>query len=54
VPDETARRAVLSLLYSYRDLNDTDLIDLPATPLISHKVRLAPGTKPYLVKSQKR
>jgi hypothetical protein len=54
VPDETARRAVLSLLYSYRNLNNTDLIDLPTTSLISHKVRLAPGTKSYSVKSQKR
>jgi hypothetical protein len=51
VPNETAQRAVLSLLYSYKDLNDTDLIDLPIIPLISHKVRLTPGIKPHLVKS---
>jgi hypothetical protein len=51
VSNETARRAVLSLLYSYKDLNDTDLIDLSATSFISYKVRLAPGTKFYLVKS---
>ena len=54
IPDDSCRRAVLELLYTYQDLNGTNLKDLPATTLITHKVRLTPGTKPHSVKSQKR
>ena len=53
VPKE-ARHKVLSLLYHYRHLNGTDLKDLPCTDLITHRVRITPGTKPRSAKSQKR
>ena len=48
------RLRVLSLLYQYRHLNREDLRDLPCTDLITHRVRIAPGTKPVSAKTQKR
>ena len=53
-PDKEARHKVLSLFYHYRHLNGTDLKNLPCTDLITHRVRIAPGTKPHSCKSQKR
>jgi hypothetical protein len=38
IPNNSARHLVLELLYTYYDLNSTDLRDLPATPLITYKV----------------
>ena len=48
------RLRVLNLLYQYRHLNREDLRDLPCTDLITHRVRIAPGTKPASAKFQKR
>ena len=45
---------MLCLLYHYRHLNGTDLTDLPCTDLITHRVRIAPGTKPASNTTQKR
>ena len=54
VPDEKARHKVLSLFYHYRHRNGTDLRDLPCTDLITHRVRITPGTKSASNKTQKR
>lgn len=54
VPDETARHQVLSLLYHYRHLNGTSLKNLPCTDIITHRVRIKPGTKPASNSTQKR
>lgn len=48
------RLRVLRLLYQYKHLNREDLRDLPCTDLITHRVRIAPGTKPASAKYQKR
>ena len=48
------RLRVLRLLYKYKHLNREDLRDLPCTDLITHRVRIAPGTQPHSCKSQKR
>ena len=48
------RLRVLRLLYQYRHLNREDLRDLPCTDLVTHRVRIAPGTKPASSKFQKR
>lgn len=54
IPTHQDRIRVLELLYQYRHLNREDLRDLPCTDLITHRVRIAPGTKPASAKSQKR
>ena len=54
IPTEAARHQVLCLFYHYRHLNGTDLKDLPATDLITHRVRIKPGTKPASNTVQKR
>ena len=54
VTTEAQRRKVLCLLHHYRHLNRTDLTDLPCTDLITHRVRIAPGTKPASNTIQKR
>ena len=54
IPNEEAKHKVLSLFYHYRHLNGTDLTDLPCTDLITHRVRITPGTKPASNKVQKR
>ena len=54
IPDTESRNKVKRLLYTYRELNATELSQIPPTDLYEHKVRLAPGTKPWNVKSQKR
>ena len=54
VPSAAARRKTLCLLYHYRHLNGTDLTDLPCTDLITHRIRLTPGTKPSSIKVQKK
>ncbi len=48
------RLRVLNLLYQYKHLNRENLRDLPCTDLITHRVRIAPGTRPASAKSQKR
>ena len=48
------RLRVLQLLWQYKHLNREDLRDLPCTDLITHRVRIAPGTKPASSKFQKR
>ena len=48
------RMRVLRLLYTYRHLNREDLRDLPCTDLMTHRVRIAQGTKPASARSQKR
>lgn len=48
------RIRVLRLLYTYRHLNGEDLKNLPCTDLMTHRVLIAPGTKPAFAKSQKR
>lgn len=54
IPTEAARYQVLALLYHYRHLNGTDLTDLPCTDLVTHRVRITPGTKPASNMYQKR
>ena len=54
VTTEAQRHKVLCLLHHYRHLNGTDLTDLPCTDLITHRVRIAPGTKPASNTTQKR
>lgn len=54
IPTAADRLRVLQLLWQYRHLNREDLTDLPCTDLITHRVRIAPGTKPASAKSQKR
>ncbi len=54
IPTAADRLRVLQLLYQYKHLNREDLTDLPCTDLITHRVRIAPGTKPASAKSQKR
>lgn len=54
VPTEAARHKVLCLFYHYRHLNGSDLRDLPCTDLITHRVRIKPGTKPASNTVQKR
>lgn len=54
IPTEANRLQVLQLLWQYRHLNREDLTDLPCTDLITHRVRIVPGTRPASAKSQKR
>ena len=48
------RLQVLRLLHQYRHRNREDLRDLPSTDLITHRVKIAPATKPHSCRSQKR
>ena len=52
IPSEADKLRVLQLLSHYRHLNKKDLSDLPCTDLITHRVRIAPGTKPFAVRHQ--
>ena len=54
IPSEADRHKVFCLMYHYRHLNETDLIDLPYIYLITHRVRIKPGTKPASNSIQKR
>lgn len=54
ISSEEARHKVLCLLYHYRHLDGKDLKDLPCTDLITHRVRIAEGTKPASNLTQKR
>lgn len=54
IPNEVSREKVLRLLYTYRDLNATELQHIPPTDLYEHKVRLKEGTKPFRIRVQKR
>ena len=54
IPTQSDRIRVLELLYAYRHLNGSDLTNLPATDLITHRVRMVPGTRPYSARSQRR
>jgi hypothetical protein len=48
------RDRVTRLLYTYQDLNSTDLEGLPATDLYLHRVRLKDGTPPFNKPRQRR
>ncbi|RKF56990.1 hypothetical protein OnM2_077082 [Erysiphe neolycopersici] len=48
------RDKLTRLLYSYKDLNSTDLENLPYTDLYVHRVRLKEGTKPFSRPKQRR
>lgn len=52
-PDDR-RLEVLQLIYTWRDLNGSDLSKLPQTDLIQHRVRIKPGTKPFAIKHARR
>jgi hypothetical protein len=54
IPTAADRIKVLQFLYQYRHLNREDLIDLPCTDLITHRVRIKQDTKPASAKFQKR
>ncbi len=54
VPTGAARHKVLCLFYHYGHLNGTDLKVLPCTDLITHRVRIKPGTRPSSNTTQKR
>ena len=44
---EDMKPEVMRTFYTWRDLGIEDVKDLPATDLITHRVRLRPGTKPW-------
>lgn len=54
IPTEADRLLVLKLLYQYRHLNGEDFTNLPCTDLITHRVCITPGTKPFSARFQKR
>ena len=52
IPSAADELQVLQLLYSYQHLNGANLDTMPATDLITHRVRLSPDTKPYAARAQ--
>ncbi|POS83256.1 hypothetical protein EPUL_005456 [Erysiphe pulchra] len=54
IPDITRRERVLRLLYTYRDLNATELEHIEPTDLYEHKVRLKEGVEPWRRSHQRR
>ena len=54
IPSEEARDEIKRLLYTYREINATELHEIPATDLYEHRVRLKEGTKPFSMPFQKR
>ena len=54
IPTEADRMRVLRLVYQYKHLNGEDLSNLPCTDLITHRVRITAGAKPFAALSQKR
>jgi len=52
--DGVALHRVKRLMYTYREINATELKDIPPTDLYEYKVRLKEGTKPFSAKGQKR
>lgn len=54
IPTKEDRLLVLRLLYQYRHLNGEDFTNLPCTDLITHRVCITPGTKPFSARFQKR
>ncbi|POS84727.1 hypothetical protein EPUL_005778 [Erysiphe pulchra] len=44
----------IRLLFTYKDINATEISDLPATDLYVHKVKLKDGSKSHNEKSQRR
>ena len=54
IPTPADRLSVLQLLYQYRHLNGEDFTNLPCTDLITHRVCITPGTKPFSARFQKR
>jgi hypothetical protein len=52
--DPQLKSQVIRLLYTYRDINATELAHIPATDLYEHKVRLKPGTRPWKSSRKKR
>lgn len=53
IPSLEDRLRVLQLLYQYRHLNGEDLTNLPCTNIITHRVRITEGTKPYAARGQR-
>ncbi|KAI0998966.1 hypothetical protein K3495_g9230 [Podosphaera aphanis] len=45
--EEDIFRDTKRLMYTYRDLNATEIRDIPATDLFVHRARLKPGTRLY-------
>ena len=54
IPTPKDRLMVIQLLYQYRHLNGEDFTRLPCTDLITHRVTITPGTKPFSARFQKR
>ncbi|KAI0995222.1 hypothetical protein K3495_g12960, partial [Podosphaera aphanis] len=54
IPNQKEVDQVKRLLYTYKELNATELSHIPPTDLYEHKVRLRKGTKPHSVKFQRR
>ncbi|KAI0995489.1 hypothetical protein K3495_g12690, partial [Podosphaera aphanis] len=54
IPNTLARIRVLKLLYTYRDLNATELEHIEPTDLFQHKVRLKAGVEPWRRSHQRR
>ena len=54
IPSQTDRLAVLRLLYQYKHLNGEGFENLPCTDLITHRVSITLGTKPFAARFQKR
>ncbi|POS81879.1 hypothetical protein EPUL_006749, partial [Erysiphe pulchra] len=48
------RNKITRLLFTYKDLNSTELSELPPTDLYIHRVRLREGTKPWNRVKQRR
>ncbi|KAI0991136.1 hypothetical protein K3495_g17051, partial [Podosphaera aphanis] len=53
-PSEEDKFQVARLFYTYKDLNATELSEMPATDLYIHKITLKKDTVPYSAKRQKR
>ncbi|KAI0995731.1 hypothetical protein K3495_g12450 [Podosphaera aphanis] len=54
IPNQKEVDQVKRLLYTYKELNATELSHIPPTDIYEHKVRLRKGTKPHSVKFQRR
>lgn len=54
IPTKEDRLRVLRLLYKYRHLDATSLADLTCTDVYAHRIKIAPGVKPFSKLNQMR
>lgn len=53
IPNVEEKVKVWRLLYQYHYMNSVDLLDLPPTDHIIHRIKLAPGVIPHSVSQQR-